>query len=111
MAKGAHEIRKMLKQDIITFSQHTEIQSCLEKFYMSRIGIRMLIGQYLALRSPERQPGFIGLISTAASPYRIALDVVEDASFMCRRTHGDAPEVIIHGRSDLTFSYVSEGRG
>lgn len=26
---------------------------------------------------------------------------------MCTRTHGDAPEVTIHGRTDLHFPYVS----
>ena len=48
----------------------------------------------------------IGLVSLAASPYEIALGAIRDASFMCTRTHGDAPEVTILGRTDLTFPYV-----
>ena len=31
---------------------------------------------------------------------------IDDASFMCTRKYGDAPEVIISGRLDLTFPYV-----
>jgi pyruvate dehydrogenase kinase 2/3/4 len=49
----------------------------------------------------------IGLISLRASPYDIAQEVINDAAYMCRRTHGDAPEVLLHGRKDLFFPYVS----
>ena len=31
---------------------------------------------------------------------------MEDAKYLCERTHGDAPEVMPHGRTDLTFSYI-----
>ena len=51
------------------------------------------MGQYLALRQPNRDPDFIGLISKKSSPYDIAQQVIADAAYMCRRTHGDAPEV------------------
>jgi pyruvate dehydrogenase kinase 2/3/4 len=42
MAKGAHEIRTALKQDINTFAESQDIQKRLDDFYMSRIGIRMV---------------------------------------------------------------------
>lgn len=48
----------------------------------------------------------IGLVSQAASPYDIAQQAINDAAYMCTRTHGDAPEVTIHGRTDLKFTYV-----
>jgi pyruvate dehydrogenase kinase 2/3/4 len=48
----------------------------------------------------------IGLIHQRASPVEIAKQTIQDAAYMCRRTHGDAPEVTIHGRTDLTFAYV-----
>lgn len=67
----------------------------------------MLIGQYLALRTPSTDPDMIGLISKKASTCEIAQQVIADAAYMCRRTHGDAPEVSIHGRTDLHFPYVS----
>jgi hypothetical protein len=43
MAKGAHELRNMLKQDVNSFADHDDIQKRLDEFYMSRIGIRMVI--------------------------------------------------------------------
>jgi pyruvate dehydrogenase kinase 2/3/4 len=48
----------------------------------------------------------VGLISTRASPVEIAREVISDASYICTRTHGDAPEVTIHGRAELHFPYV-----
>jgi pyruvate dehydrogenase kinase 2/3/4 len=48
----------------------------------------------------------IGMISKRCSPYRSILQAVQDASYICTRTHGDAPEVLIFGRKDLTFPYV-----
>lgn len=42
MAKGAHELRTMLKQDINSFADSNDIQDRLDEFYMSRIGIRMV---------------------------------------------------------------------
>ena len=107
MAKGAHEIRSVLQQDVASFAEHQQVQKKLDDFYMSRIGIRMLIGQYLALRKPQGDPNMVGLISTRASPFDIAQQAIADAAYMCTRTHGDAPEVTIHGRTDLTFPYVS----
>jgi pyruvate dehydrogenase kinase 2/3/4 len=106
MAKGAHEIRNLLKQDVNSFADHDDLQTRLDDFYMSRIGIRMLIGQYLALREESPAPDMIGLINLKASPYQIALQAIQDASYICNRTHGDAPEVQIFGRTDLHFPYV-----
>eukprot|EP01038_Epipyxis_sp_PR26KG_P008260 gene8260-11178_t len=107
MAKGAHEIRGILKQDISSFADHLDVQKRLDEFYMSRIAIRMLIGQYLALKKTNNDKDMIGLISLRASPYDIAIQTISDAAYMCTRTHGDAPEVTIHGRTDLHFPYVS----
>ena len=53
MARGVHE----LKQALVTqhgedfeFGDLTSIHSFLDKFYMSRVGIRILIGQCVELR-------------------------------------------------------------
>lgn len=48
----------------------------------------------------------IGLIQVNTSPFEIAQQAISDVSYICERTHGDAPEVTIHGRTDLTFPYV-----
>jgi pyruvate dehydrogenase kinase 2/3/4 len=48
----------------------------------------------------------VGLINKKASPLEIAKQAIQDSAYICRRAHGDAPEVTIHGRTDLTFPYV-----
>jgi hypothetical protein len=42
MAKGAHELRSLLKEDVNAFADHADIQKRLDEFYTSRIGIRMV---------------------------------------------------------------------
>ena len=122
------------------------VHNFLDAFYLSRIGIRMLIGQYLELRKPPKKDylGLASLVSRATvggegenppvlvscvtsrcrgaraliapgrslvqrvSPRDLALTAIEDAKYMCTRQHGDAPDVTLHGRLDLTFAYVEE---
>jgi len=38
---------------------------------MSRIGIRILIGQYLELKKEEQEPGYVGLIYQHTNPAEI----------------------------------------
>ena len=77
----------------------------LDKFYMSRIGIRVLIGQYLSLRQPPMH-NYIGMVCSETSPASVVQQAIDDASYMCERKYGDSPKVVVHGASDLTFSYV-----
>ena len=47
-----------------------EIHQFLDGFYLSRIGIRILIGQHIALKEPPRS-NHIGLICTKCSPVQV----------------------------------------
>jgi hypothetical protein len=49
---------------------------------------------------------YVGIICSKTSPYEIVSRAIDDASFMCTRKYGDAPDVIFSGRLDLTFPYV-----
>jgi pyruvate dehydrogenase kinase 2/3/4 len=108
MARGAFEFRSVLhkkgKGDV-EFELQEETHAFLDRFYLCRIGIRVLIGQYLALRQPP-VPNYIGIICSQTSPYEIVKRAIDDAAFMCTRKYGDAPEVIMSGRLDMTFPYV-----
>jgi pyruvate dehydrogenase kinase 2/3/4 len=112
MARGAYEVRDAIRhlqqehgRDSISFEQMESTHEFLDRFYLCRIGIRVLIGQYLALRQPPIE-NYIGIICTQTSPYEIVKRAIDDASFMCTRSYGEAPDVIISGRLDLTFPYV-----
>ena len=108
MARGVHELRKemLAKHEKGEFADKREIHTFLDKFYMSRIGIRILIGQYLELHREDQLDGYVGLINRHTSPAEVFRQAVEDATYLCEREHGDAPEVVLMGRTDLTFSYI-----
>ncbi|CAM0906963.1 unnamed protein product [Alopecurus aequalis] len=84
-----------------------EIHEFLDRFYMSRIGIRMLIGQHVALHDPEPEPGVIGLINTKLSPIQVAQIASEDARSICLREYGSAPDINIYGDPNFNFPYVA----
>jgi pyruvate dehydrogenase kinase 2/3/4 len=113
MARGAFELRAAIRNGTVTVQQKHKVRPhltdmdmrgavefeameethlFLDRFYLSRIGIRVLIGQYLALRQPPVE-SYLGIICTKTSPYEIVKRAIDDASFMCARKYGDAPEV------------------
>merc|ERR1712157_483036 len=102
MARGAYELRN---HNHPKFDTMETTHAFLDRFYVSRIGIRVLIGQYLALRQLP-VPHYIGIVCTQTSPFEIVKRAIDDASFMCTRKYGESPDVIITGRLDLTFPYV-----
>ena len=73
------------------------IQSFLDRFYMSRIGIRMLIGQHIALtdQSHHKDPTYVGIICTKTNVRDLAQEAIENARFVCEDHYGlfDAPKV------------------
>eukprot|EP01098_Paradermamoeba_levis_P004736 TRINITY_DN201_c0_g1_i1.p1 TRINITY_DN201_c0_g1~~TRINITY_DN201_c0_g1_i1.p1 ORF type:complete len:328 (-),score=77.86 TRINITY_DN201_c0_g1_i1:176-1159(-) len=115
MAKAIHELmgelKKILKveDDLLNdFGSYGDLHQALDTFFMSRIGMRMIIGQHLELHQQHSRPkpNFVGLICTATSPAQVAQDAIDDAKYMCDRQTGEAPEVTLHGRTDLFFNYV-----
>uniref|UniRef100_A0A7S0WT71 Protein-serine/threonine kinase n=1 Tax=Pyramimonas obovata TaxID=1411642 RepID=A0A7S0WT71_9CHLO len=95
-----------LKRDFGTaaFRDLPDIHQFLDGFYMSRIGIRMLIGQHIALKT--QQEDYIGLINIKVNPVRVAQHAIDDAREMCMRMYGSAPEVVVYGDKEFTMAYV-----
>jgi len=104
MAKGILELRRDLGSER-ALNDLPEIHKFLDGFYMSRIGIRMLLGQHVALHEPSRD-GWIGLICTNLSPVLVAEEAVADARDVCLRRYGEAPEAEVFGDTNFTFAYV-----
>jgi pyruvate dehydrogenase kinase 2/3/4 len=101
MAKGIFELKQKKGPDAVK----PEVQEFLDSFHISRIGIRMLIGQQVALHQPPR-PGYVGLICERCSPTQVAREAMENARSLCRIRYGVAPEVAVFGAANLTFTYV-----
>ncbi|XP_072985848.1 pyruvate dehydrogenase (acetyl-transferring) kinase, mitochondrial-like isoform X1 [Typha latifolia] len=105
MALGVQQLKKDLDPKVMP-KDLEEIHQFLDRFYMSRIGIRMLIGQHVALHDVYPEPGCIGQINTRMSPMQVAHTASEDARCICLREYGSAPEVNIYGDPNFTFPYV-----
>ncbi|KAM3337475.1 pyruvate dehydrogenase (acetyl-transferring) kinase, mitochondrial [Capsicum galapagoense] len=104
MALGVQQLKK--ERPKFDYEDLREIHQFLDRFYMSRIGIRMLIGQHVALHDPNPLPNCVGYIHTKMSPLEVARNASEDARGICLREYGSAPDINIYGDADFTFPYV-----
>ncbi|KAJ3024263.1 hypothetical protein HKX48_003088 [Thoreauomyces humboldtii] len=91
----------------------TAIQSFLDRFYMSRIGIRMLIGQTVTLNKSSKNPppgaeDYVGIICTKTNLGQIAWEAAQDARTICQDYYGvwGGPEIKLLGKTDVEFMYV-----
>ncbi|KAE9991751.1 hypothetical protein Vi05172_g7942 [Venturia inaequalis] len=86
------------------------IQAFLDRFYMSRIGIRMLIGQHIALTDQRQRSdsNYVGIICTKTNVRELAQEAIENARFVCEDHYGlfDAPKVQLVCNPDINFMYV-----
>ncbi|KAI9849041.1 MAG: hypothetical protein M1837_005932 [Sclerophora amabilis] len=106
VAQGILEYKRKRQRMQIDHS----IQSFLDRFYMSRIGIRMLIGQHVTLtdQKSSAEPNYVGIICTRTNVRELAQEAIENARFVCEDHYGlfDAPKVKLVCKPDLTFMYV-----
>jgi len=97
------------------------IQYFLDRFYMNRIGLRMLISQHLLMFSEENnlkgQPNHIGDIDLSCDVLAIAEEAYKNARFLCEQFYLNAPECSFDCRNPydkqsrsedpITMTYVS----
>jgi pyruvate dehydrogenase kinase 2/3/4 len=100
MARGIREFVLRHGPEAMT----AEIQSFLDSFYLSRIGIRVLLGHHAACR--HQREGWVGIICAQTSPHEVAMEAAAAASQLCRQTFGDPPPVRYHGALTLRFKYI-----
>lgn len=101
LAKGVLKWKKTCQQNVVDDS----IQTFLDRFYLSRIGIRMLIGQHLALLEAARQPSqgpideddenWVGIICTKTNITQLAKTAIDNSRHICAEHYGlfEAPKV------------------
>ncbi|CAK7198916.1 [Pyruvate dehydrogenase (acetyl-transferring)] kinase isozyme 2 [Sporothrix eucalyptigena] len=106
MAQGILEYKRRRQRMQIDHN----IQSFLDRFYMSRIGIRMLIGQHIALtdQSHHRDPTYVGIICTKTNVHDLAQEAIENARFVCEDHYGlfESPKIQLVCNPNLNFMYV-----
>lgn len=110
-AAGVLELKKSLGVSHLG----TDIQTFLDRFYMGRISIRMLISQHLALHSltPEQRrltmatTGYVGIVTSDCKPVDVINEAIRHAQFLCESTYGrTAPVQIVRGDANTGFTYV-----
>ena len=128
MAQGAYQLRAAVRNGQVkgvVERQDSEValekimdlcQNFLDRFYTSRIGIRVLAGQYLALHNQQNQrqnvlgdnqnKDYVGMIHLHTNPTEIVRNAAVHATQMCQRQYHIAPRVNITGRLDRTFPYI-----
>ncbi|KAF7311640.1 Protein-serine/threonine kinase [Mycena kentingensis (nom. inval.)] len=85
-----------------------DIQAWLDRFYLSRIGIRFLIGQHIALNKSQPHDDYVGIICTNANVHDIVQEAIENARFVCEEHYAmfKGPPVQLICPADLSFPYV-----
>ncbi|ETW78186.1 hypothetical protein HETIRDRAFT_460407 [Heterobasidion irregulare TC 32-1] len=85
-----------------------DIQAWLDRFYLSRIGIRFLIGQHVALNELQPHPDYVGIICTRSNVHDIVHEAIENARFVCEEHYAmfKGPPVQLICPKDLHFAYV-----
>lgn len=69
----------------------------LDRFYTSRIAIRVLISNHLVLFGTEEEcPGHYGIIDPALDVQDIVDDAASSAKYLCNHHYGDCPDVKIN---------------
>lgn len=85
------------------------MQTFLDRFYMSRMGIRMLIGQHLSLHQQHKSPEHhVGVICTKANIKQIAQNAIAQARHICQEHYGlfEPPVIRMFCPADIEFMYV-----
>jgi len=105
IASGVLEYKKRIGHSA---AAEKELAVFLDRFYMSRIGIRVLIGQHIALNRLEPHKNYVGIINTKTNIYETCREAIENATFVCEDYYGlfKGPPVELICPKDLEFSYI-----
>ncbi|PVU88952.1 hypothetical protein BB559_003499 [Furculomyces boomerangus] len=104
VAQGVKEYKRMGSLNVIDH----KVQKFLDRFYLSRIGIRMLIGQHVKLNNPSRDKDYVGIICTRTKLSSVIQEAIENASYICQDYYflSSPPKVELHCPPGLEFMYV-----
>ncbi|XP_066921441.1 pyruvate dehydrogenase (acetyl-transferring) kinase isozyme 2, mitochondrial-like isoform X1 [Clytia hemisphaerica] len=110
MAQGVIELKSAQNKFIID----PKMQYFLDRFYMNRIGIRLLMTNHIALfgKHPPSSGKFIGVFEPNCRIKKVLEDAVAGASDLCARTYFDSPMVKINehgvreGEDEVIAAYV-----
>ncbi|CAO1409832.1 unnamed protein product [Diamesa serratosioi] len=100
MAHGILELKES-QNGHVEPSMETSIQYFLDRFYMSRISIRMLINQHTILFGEIPQGAHIGCIEVECDPATVVRDAYENARWLCDQYYLASPELEVVQHNEL----------
>ncbi|XP_073846796.1 pyruvate dehydrogenase kinase isoform X2 [Musca autumnalis] len=102
MAQGVIEMKETENGNVDS-SMETSIQYFLDRLYMSRISIRMLINQHTLLfgQSTEAQGRHVGCLDPACNISDVVRDAYENARFLCDQYYLVSPELEIEQHNSM----------
>ncbi|TPX30895.1 hypothetical protein SmJEL517_g05642 [Synchytrium microbalum] len=120
LAQGIQEVKdhwnrqsSPLTSDVTGVPLPSAVQQFLDRFYLSRIGIRMLIGQHVSLAKSaidprSTPPDHVGIICTKTNLRKVAQEAADNARFICQEYYGlwGGPEIKLLSSEDIEFMYV-----
>lgn len=98
MAQGVLELQESHKVDNQT---DMAIQYFLDRFYMSRISMRMLIHQHTLLFEPnaDHNTNRIGMIDPQCKLKSVIMEAFQNAAFLCEEYYSCAPDIELKGQT------------
>lgn len=98
MAQGVIELKESRQVDK---QAEQKIQYFLDRFYLNRISIRMLINQHAALFGGDLpgHPRHIGCIDPNCDVSTVVKDAYENAKFLCDQYYLRSPDIIIDSKN------------
>nr|CAG4645592.1 EOG090X07QN [Lynceus sp. MCZ IZ 141354] len=99
MAKGVMELRE---SHVIDQTMEHRVHYFLDRFYMSRIGIRMIINQHTLLFGDQLNGStrHIGCIDPNCSVVSVIKDAYENARFLCDQYYLASPELLVREQNE-----------
>ncbi|PVV03813.1 hypothetical protein BB560_001689 [Smittium megazygosporum] len=104
IAQGIKDYKRCGNIDVI----NDRSQKFLDRFYLSRIGIRVLIGQHLELNNPGPNPDFSGIICTRTKIADVIKMAIDNAKQICLDSYilFSPPEIEVYCPPNLEFMYI-----
>ncbi|XP_017157222.1 pyruvate dehydrogenase (acetyl-transferring) kinase isozyme 2, mitochondrial [Poecilia reticulata] len=105
MAQGVIEYKEVFPQDVVT---NQNIQYFLDRFYMSRISIRMLINQHTLVfdgTTNPVHPNTIGSIDPQCNVGDVVQDAFLSAKMLCDQYYLHSPDLVLQEMNHKTNSH------
>lgn len=94
VAHGVMEYKEDARDQGARLIEEEKIQYFLDRFYMSRIAIRVLINQHVSMFGNDpRDPALVGAFDPKCDLRKVIEDAADSASYLCEKYYLGSPEV------------------